>query len=247
MLARQLEISRGPLREALHQLIQEGLLEQRRHRGVFVVRLDESDVADIYFVRETIEIPAAIHLARNPSAEAIAALHEFVELMTGAANRHDWALVVQLDAEFHQVIYVRSVGSERLARMFDTLQAETRMCVGALRPAYPVEYEVVVEHQELLRALLGGDEEAIRSLWLRHLRDAAANLGRTLTARRPARRPDSLGQPAPSDRSGGFQPGPGTLARSSFVYSSAGWSSTSAVTPRSTMRPRYMTRIRSVS
>jgi DNA-binding GntR family transcriptional regulator len=184
MLARQLEISRGPLREALHRLIQEGLLEQRRHRGVFVVRLDESDVADIYFVRETIEIPAAIHLARNPSAEAIAALHELVELMTGAANRHDWALVVQLDAEFHQVI-VRSVGSERLARMFDTLQAETRMCVGALRPAYPIEYEVVVEHQELLHALLGGDEEAIRRLWVKHLRDAAANLGAHLDGATP--------------------------------------------------------------
>jgi len=179
MLARQLEISRGPLREALHRLIQEGLLEQRRHRGVFVVRLDESDVADIYFVRKTIEVPAAIHLARNPSAEAIAALHDLVELMTVAANGHDWARVVQLDSQFHQVV-VRSVGSERLARMFDTLQAETRMCVGALRPAYPVEYEVVVEHQELLQALLGGDEELIRTLWTKHLRDAAANLGARL-------------------------------------------------------------------
>ena len=45
--------------------------------------------------------------------------------------------------------------------MFNTLQAETRMCVGALKPAYPVEYDVVVEHQELLQALLGGDEDAI--------------------------------------------------------------------------------------
>ncbi len=184
MLASHLGISRGPLREALHRLIQEGLLEHRRHRGVFVVRLDEDDVSDIYFVRETMEIPAALHLSRHPSSEAIARLHELVELMTVAANGHDWARVVQLDAEFHQTV-VTSVGSVRLTRMFNTLQAETRMCVGALKPAYPVEYDVVVEHQELLQAILGGDEAKIAELWVAHLRDAAANLAEVVAQASP--------------------------------------------------------------
>jgi DNA-binding GntR family transcriptional regulator len=180
-LAAQLGISRGPLREALHRLIQEGLLEHRRHRGVFVVRLDQDDVDDIYFVRETVELPAALRLARNPDPATFAALQELVDSMKGAARDQDWGRVVQLDAEFHQTV-VASVGSERLARMFETVQAETRMCLGALRPAYRVDYDVPSEHRDLLRALRGGDEASLARLWTAHLREAAANLGASLAA-----------------------------------------------------------------
>jgi DNA-binding GntR family transcriptional regulator len=180
-LARQLKISRGPLREALHRLIQEGLLEHERHRGVFVVNLDEDDVEDIYFVREAIEIPAALRLAANPSVPVLTRLQDLVALMSGAASAHDWAKVVQLDAEFHQTV-VRSAGSIRLERMFETVQAETRMCLGALKPSYPLEQDVVLEHQELVRCLLNRDPEIVRRQWTEHLQVAAANLHRLFTA-----------------------------------------------------------------
>ncbi|MBW3557926.1 MAG: GntR family transcriptional regulator, partial [Actinobacteria bacterium] len=50
-LAEQLGVSRGPVREALQRLIQEGLLEGRPHRGVFVARLRGDDVVDVYRAR----------------------------------------------------------------------------------------------------------------------------------------------------------------------------------------------------
>jgi DNA-binding GntR family transcriptional regulator len=174
-LATQLGVSRGPLREALQRLIQEGLLEHRRHRGVFVVRLNEGDVKDIYFIRETLEVPAVLQLVRNPSPEIFASLQELVESMSSAAQEGDRARVVQLDAEFHQKI-VDGAGSVRLTRMFETVQAETRMCLGALRPSYPDEYDVVGEHRALLQALRSADEGTLTRLWIEHLRDAATAL-----------------------------------------------------------------------
>jgi DNA-binding GntR family transcriptional regulator len=179
-LATQLGVSRGPLREALQRLIQDGLLEHRRHRGVFVVRLNQDAVKDMCFVREVVEIPAAINLAHNPSPEAIAALHKLVESMSSSANDNDWTRVAQLDAEFHQTV-VDELGSDRLTRMFESIQAETRMCLGALKPTHPAEYDVSVEHRDLLRAVLSADEESITRRWTAHLRATAATLTRCLT------------------------------------------------------------------
>ncbi|MEE3703957.1 GntR family transcriptional regulator, partial [Pasteurella multocida] len=54
-VAAQLQVSRGPVREALHRLVQEGLLRSRPNRGVFVQDLTRQDVAEIYASREVIE------------------------------------------------------------------------------------------------------------------------------------------------------------------------------------------------
>src|SRR5919199_250066 len=64
-LAARLHVSRGPVREALQRLIQEGLLENRRNRGVFVISLNDDDIADVYLVRGTIEREAARILMRR--------------------------------------------------------------------------------------------------------------------------------------------------------------------------------------
>src|SRR5687767_6452260 len=58
-VAAQLAVSRGPVREALHRLVQEGLLLSRPNRGVFVQELTVRDVAEIYESREVIECAAA--------------------------------------------------------------------------------------------------------------------------------------------------------------------------------------------
>jgi len=50
-LAARFEVSRGPLREAMQRLVQEGLLRGERHRGLFVIDLSASDVRDIYLAR----------------------------------------------------------------------------------------------------------------------------------------------------------------------------------------------------
>ena len=58
-LSQQLSVSRGPIREAMQRLLQEGLLRGERNRGVFVVDLGASDVRDIYLARSAVERTAA--------------------------------------------------------------------------------------------------------------------------------------------------------------------------------------------
>src|ERR671920_1128191 len=58
-MASRLRTSRGPLREALQRLCQEGILVNHRNRGVFVLELSTEDVKEIYDVRESVELAAA--------------------------------------------------------------------------------------------------------------------------------------------------------------------------------------------
>ena len=62
LLARQLNMSRGPLREALQRLCQEGILISRRNYGVFVLEVKTHDLREIYEVRESVESAAASRL-----------------------------------------------------------------------------------------------------------------------------------------------------------------------------------------
>src|SRR5881392_3540113 len=54
-LAAQLGVSRGPVREAMQRLVQEGLMRSISHRGIFVAALTDGDVRDVYAARLAVE------------------------------------------------------------------------------------------------------------------------------------------------------------------------------------------------
>ena len=58
--AARLGVSRGPLREGLQRLAQEGLLVAHRNRGHFVIEMDPETIVDIYVAREAVERAAAV-------------------------------------------------------------------------------------------------------------------------------------------------------------------------------------------
>lgn len=155
-LASQLHVSRGPVREAMQRLIQEGLLRNERNRGVFVVELDEDDIRDVYLARSAVEHAAALVIARSGNESTVAELDRLLDEMAGAVREGKWAAVADCDLRFHEALVAAS-GSRRLARMFRTLLSETRMCLTPLEAAYPRRQDVVEEHRALLEAIREGD------------------------------------------------------------------------------------------
>lgn len=174
-LAARLQVSRGPVREAMQRLIQEGLLRSERNRGVFVTTLDESDVVDIYLARRVIERAAALAVLQHGDHQVLDRVEKIVKRMGAAAKSRRWSAVVDLDLSFHETL-VEASGSKRLERMLRTLLAETRMCLTALEPRYPIREEIVQEHANLLDALRRGDEEEVLRLLDAHLEDAVRAL-----------------------------------------------------------------------
>jgi DNA-binding GntR family transcriptional regulator len=184
-LARQLQVSRGPIREAMQRLIQEGLLRAERNRGVFVVDLDYDDARDVYLARSAVERTAAAIVARNSPESAFTELQRIVDQL--AASLDDaWSELVTHDLAFHQTL-VAAAGSERLDRMFRTLVAETRLCLMRLEPFYVGGMEVVAEHQAILDALRSGKLRDVDRLVQQHMDDSAARLSAPIAAKPTAR------------------------------------------------------------
>ena len=137
-IAEQLNVSRGPVREAFKLLRAEGLLEEEPRRGTFVVTLVAEDVREIYGLRAAIEGRAARMLAAANVPAAGAELRGLLEAMEDAVRRGDAAAVFRRDLEFHDGL-CRLAGNARL-------------------------HEVFLRHVPMLRALLRLDERVYRSL-----------------------------------------------------------------------------------
>jgi DNA-binding GntR family transcriptional regulator len=179
-IARQLGVSRGPVREAFQRLIQEGLLEAHPARGVFVPQLAADDIADLYLARGAVEIAAAQVLAASGTPEAFADLSAALAELQ-AAQPDDWAELSRLDLQLHEVL-VRSTGSKRLARMFGTLAAETRLCMVALESFYPRRADMVTEHAEIVEAIRRRDGATATRLLERHMSDSVRRLAGSVRA-----------------------------------------------------------------
>ncbi|MGB7448556.1 MAG: GntR family transcriptional regulator [Ornithinimicrobium sp.] len=174
-LAEQLGVSRGPLREGLQRLTQEGLLVAVRHRGLFVVELTPENVRDMYLAREAIERCAvAIVVTSNPVATA-EALDEVLNRMEAAAVAGDSAQVGECDIHFHEVLVAQS-GSERLARLHATQVVEARICIHALGSSGEDDRHRVQEHCAIAEAIRAADAELADQLLRRHMLDAVQEL-----------------------------------------------------------------------
>ena len=181
VLAGQLHTSRGPVREALQRLAQEGILVSLRNRGVFVPELSIDDIREIYAVREAVESASAnILLAAGQEQIDLTCqlLKETLADMAEQVDLSDWQALTRLDMQFH-TSFVEGTGNSRLIRIYDTLVAESRMCILNLRVSYPRVDVLVQEHQNLLDLLEAGDNEELQQAISRHMRTAVDDLTAT--------------------------------------------------------------------
>jgi DNA-binding GntR family transcriptional regulator len=174
-LAAKLGVSRGPLREAMQRLVQEGLLRSERHRGLFVIDMDAADVRDVYQARLAIERAACQLIMQGNRGEAMAALSAALDGILAAAASRDRIAMSDADQAFHQALVACS-GNSRLVRMAQTLLVETRMCLSALQAHYPEPDELVAEHRALVDAIADGDERLLLDLIERHMLDSIDRL-----------------------------------------------------------------------
>ena len=173
-LARKLGVSRGPLREGMQRLTQEGLLVPIRNRGLFVIDMTADEIRDMYLARQAIERTAAGKIAAGSGREAAGAqLLDLVRKMGEAEG--DPAAVGEIDIAFHELL-VDLAGSPRLTRMHKTLITETRMCIQALAPTYSGAEVRVDEHKHIAEAIGAGDYLHADDLLVAHMTDAITRL-----------------------------------------------------------------------
>ncbi len=175
VLARQYDVSRGPVRDALRKLAAEGLVDDTRRKGVFVIGLTEADVDELYTLREALE-GLALRLAMHRAEQsAWAHAESCVETMRHAADGREVALFAKADLDFHSQFYILSGHSRLLAawRQYrPTFAALLDVTVGHDEDLHPP----AEDHAALLEAARGSDIDRALSVLHEHLAGAQARL-----------------------------------------------------------------------
>jgi DNA-binding GntR family transcriptional regulator len=173
-LAESIGISRNTVREAVRVLARQGLVTHSMHRGAVVTRLSEDDVIDLYRVRRALETQA-IDASAEATPEELAGIQRAVEELERAAQAGDWNRMVDADWSFHECL-VGFLGSSRLDRFFDTIQAELRLCLSILDRADDDPDDLVAEHRELRDLLLAGERARCKTVLCGRLDDSELRL-----------------------------------------------------------------------
>ena len=158
-LAASLDVSRGPVREALVQLEREGLVIVRRHRGATVARLSRPDADEVYSLRLALERLAVQRAVRSATDADFLALEEVIGAFQAAFEREPTEQeIAGLDVRFHDLIY-RAARHQRLYDCWANLRSQIFLFLLSRNIANPDFREVTVQsHQDLLDALRSRDE-----------------------------------------------------------------------------------------
>ncbi|TYO98498.1 GntR family transcriptional regulator [Geothermobacter ehrlichii] len=114
-LSIELGISRAPVREALRELVGEGLLSYQPQKGHTITRLDADQVIDCYETRGVIEGYAAALATPHLTEEELEELFTLTERMTRHARKKQHRELIERGEEFHSLILSRCPNRELLA------------------------------------------------------------------------------------------------------------------------------------
>ncbi|MEX0755475.1 MAG: GntR family transcriptional regulator [Actinomycetota bacterium] len=166
-IAEQLNVSRGPVREAFKLLRAEGLLEEEPRRGTFVVSVTAADVREIYGLRAAIEGRAAKLLAKKGEAPSISRLRKLSETIEKAVADGDPGAVSRADLEFHQAVCELS-GNQRLLEVFLRYVPMLRSLLQLDERVYPSIDAISQQHGPLVDAIQAGDDATATKLFEQH-------------------------------------------------------------------------------
>lgn len=103
-ISKELNISRGPVREALRQIEQEGLVIYSPNKGCTVKTISPNDMTEVYLIRSTLEALAVKIYSGNMKESTIAKLERLAEKIGEMAEKNDLSGIVENDEEFHSTI-----------------------------------------------------------------------------------------------------------------------------------------------
>ncbi|MGI6773725.1 MAG: GntR family transcriptional regulator [Clostridiales bacterium] len=174
-ISTELGVSRTPVREAIFQLEQLGLVRLSQNKSAVVVGISKKDIDDIYTIRLLIEGLASKWAAERISDDEIKKLEEILELESFYAEKGDIAKSRNMDTEFHSILYAAS-GSNPLRntlKSFHNYIGRARELSFASNDRAKI---ATAEHIEILKAIKERDGEKAERLTREHIENARANI-----------------------------------------------------------------------
>jgi DNA-binding GntR family transcriptional regulator len=166
--ASQLGVSSTPVREALFDLVHEGLVELVRNRGFRVVDLSEHDLDEIFELRLLLEVLAVRQLTGKLSAEDVAECERLASEIEVRAAAGDLEGFLVADRDFHLRL-LAALENQRLAKMVARLRNEARLFGLPSLSASGALMSSAEEHRRILDSVRRGDSADAEARMRRHI------------------------------------------------------------------------------
>jgi DNA-binding GntR family transcriptional regulator len=174
-LVRQLNVSRTPVREALHRLQAEGMLRPVPAGGYEVVRLSRSDILDVYTVREALEGLTARLAAQHATRTSIAELEDCLDELALAQGPEDAHLRNALTQKFHLGLasasrnaYLQSLMHDLLVVFYKTRAPGPGEIPGTHDPVW--SQTMHADHAAIVEAIRARNADAAEDAARQHIR-----------------------------------------------------------------------------
>lgn len=164
-LARSLNVSRTPVREALNRLCSEGFLTSLPNRGFFGRSLDPKQVLDLYELRCAVELFAVGLLVKNATDQELDELEKFARIPESASAKLNPLEILELDEQFHLRIAKLS-GNQELVRALGEVNAKVHFTRWV---DYQTRKRDEDAHPRLVRAFRKRDVVECQKLMLDHI------------------------------------------------------------------------------
>ncbi len=168
-LAAELGTSRAPVREALRQLEEQGLVASYPYRGSEVLGVSQDEIEQMLVpIRVTLERFAYARARGRLRPADFDQLQGLVEEMASAASEDSADRLADADIRFHELIIVASEQRHCL-QIWRTIEPRVRAYFRRDAPAHDDPRAVAAQHQELLDVLRTGSEQALLEATDRHI------------------------------------------------------------------------------
>ncbi|EID53048.1 GntR family transcriptional regulator [Saccharomonospora xinjiangensis] len=167
-LGKAFGVSPTPVREAMVELAQDGLVETVKNKGFRVRSVSDKELDDLAEVRLLLEPPSVVAVVGRVPSEGFAELRELAQRIVDAAEASDLAGYLMADREFHAGL-LGYTGNDQLVALATSLRMRTRMYGLQSLIRQGLLAESAREHHELLNHMEAGDAEAVLGLMRRHI------------------------------------------------------------------------------
>lgn len=180
-VARQLGVSRQPVREAFIKLAEVGLVEVKPQRGTFVMLISIRQVQNVRFIREAIEVAVVRKAAHEASSSKIAEFRRLVDAQRDAVRKGDHVEFLRLDEAFHQALS-HSVDTDYAWRVLENLKAQMdRVRYLSMPDATPMDV-LVGQHAAIVDAIARHAADEADQAMRAHLSEILTSLPRLAQA-----------------------------------------------------------------
>lgn len=167
-LARKLNVSRSPIREAVLQLVSDGLAVEQPRKGVVVATIEINDVLEIHEIREFVEALSARLCAERIDADGVVELRAIVERQEKCVAKDDAAGYFQTNAAFHEAIG-RFSRNNRLHEILISLEGQMRIGLQRVSSEGEQRRRGVAEHAQIVNAIEKRDGDQAERLMREHI------------------------------------------------------------------------------